>query len=83
MNKNQSSFKDDRLKQTEFTDKYPGIPMVMMIKVNAVRKKQLLDGFIDCFGRASSGHCDQKHCKYYKKCMDISYVFKDIECNRI
>ena len=66
------ALKRKRQQEEEFPDKFPGIPMVMMIKVNAVRKKQRLDGYFDCFGRASAGYCDQQNCTYYKMCMEMS-----------
>lgn len=58
--------------EEEYPDEFPGIPMVMMIKINAVRRKQRLDGYFDCFGRATAGYCDQVGCTYYKLCMEIS-----------
>jgi hypothetical protein len=33
-----------------------------------IRRKQLREGFFDCFGRASC-YCDQSGCKYRNVCL--------------
>lgn len=46
-----------------------GVRVAGMTKTEAVRAIQLAEGNFDCFGRASSGYCDQIACLYREDCM--------------
>lgn len=48
--------------------------MMNALKISEIRNSQLKSGYFDCFGRASSGYCDQLGCTYYTDCMEISRV---------
>lgn len=53
-------------------EKFPNVSMVTTMRLDEVRKQQLREGNFDCFGRATSGYCDQFFCAHYTDCMDIS-----------
>ena len=63
---------------SEKETKWPALPTLYAIMINEIREKQRQEGYSDCFGRASSGHCDQKGCSYYKKCMDVSHALASL-----
>jgi len=43
-----------------------------MKKTDIIRAIQLSEGNFDCFGRASSGYCDQSGCGWKEDCAAIS-----------
>jgi hypothetical protein len=44
----------------------------MLARVEAVRLMQRESGHFDCFGRASSGYCDQGGCAFHAECLSVS-----------
>lgn len=54
--------------------------MVSALKISEIRDAQLKSGYFDCFGRASSGYCDQLRCTYYTYCMEMSRVIPGEDC---
>ncbi|MDO9631135.1 MAG: hypothetical protein Q7I92_04450 [Humidesulfovibrio sp.] len=44
----------------------------MLARVEAVRLMQRESGYFDCFGRASSGFCDQGGCAFHAECLSVS-----------
>jgi hypothetical protein len=49
--------------------KEKGIRVGNMKKENIIRSIQRAEGNFDCFGRATSGVCDQMNCLWRKDCL--------------
>lgn len=69
-----NSDRNDHLKRNS------GGVMVNALKISEIRDAQLKNGYFDCFGRASSGYCDQFGCTYYTDCMEMSRVIPSEDC---
>lgn len=61
-------------KSVEMELALPQVPMLSVLNVDNIRQKQRNDGHFDCFGRASSGYCDQHGCAYRPDCLDVSQI---------
>ncbi len=46
-----------------------GVRVQGLTKAEAIRAIQQAEGNFDCFGRASSGFCDQYGCLFHEDCM--------------
>jgi hypothetical protein len=50
------------------------IPGLTLLKVYDIRAQQRSEGNFDCFGRASTGYCDQCSCRHYAECLEVSRI---------
>jgi hypothetical protein len=57
------------LKKIKEIAKEKGIRVGNMKKENIIRSIQRAEGNFDCFGRATSGVCDQTNCLWRKDCL--------------
>lgn len=57
------------LKQIKEIAKERGVKAGNMKKENIIRTIQKAEGNFDCFGRPSSGYCDQMNCLWRDDCL--------------
>jgi hypothetical protein len=50
----------------------------LLARVEAVRLIQRKEGHFDCFGRASSGFCDQGECAFHAECLSVSRMLHSV-----
>jgi hypothetical protein len=44
----------------------------MLARLESVRMMQRKEGHFDCFGRATSGYCNQGGCAFHDECLSVS-----------
>ncbi len=54
----------------------------MLARVESVRLMQREEGHFECFGKASSGYCDQEGCKFYDECLSVSRLLCEVQGQR-
>lgn len=69
----------DFLNSESEEDSASSVVMLSVLSVENVRRRQREEGNFDCFGRASSGFCDQMCCSHHSNCMYISKILQSCE----
>lgn len=56
----------------------PDAIMISALRVREIRERQLREGNFDCFGRATTGYCDQHGCLHHAECTGISKAMPEL-----